>query len=36
MATRDLIPSELEAATKYLGQQTMTLPIGGGDSRGEL
>ena len=35
MTTRDLIPSELAAATKYLGQQTMTLPSGGGDSRGD-
>ena len=35
MTTRDLIPSELAAAAKYLGQQKMTLPSGGGDSRGD-
>ena len=35
MTTGDLIPSELEAAAKYLGQQKMTLPSGGGDSRGD-
>ena len=35
MTTSDLIPSELEAAAKYLGQQKMTLPSGGGDSRGD-
>ena len=35
MTTGDLIPTELVAAAKYLGQQTMTLPSGGGDSRGD-
>ena len=35
MTTGDLIPAELVAAAKYLGQQTMTLPSGGGDSRGD-
>ena len=33
MTTSDLIPSALEAAAKYLGQQKMTLPSGGGNSR---
>ena len=35
MTTGDLIPPELEAAAKYLGQRKMTLPSGGGDSRGD-
>lgn len=35
MTTRDLIPPELEAAAKYLGQQRMILPSGSGDSRGD-